>query len=329
MLDSTYEKHKHLIGSQIHKWKVLDILEHRGKDKSYIYAKCQCVCGTIRDIRLSKLLNNKCLDCGCKHNERQKEIARKKYEHLINASINRWTILGIIPPDEDRHGTFALCQCQCGTVKEVKLSYVINGRSKNCGCGRKEMLRETRTKSIVGQRFGKLVVQEMLERRNKYGRIVYRCKCDCGNVVDVLGNSLVLGHTSSCGCLLSYWNMYIQQFLEKNEIKYETEYTVYIDGNYYRYDFNLPEYNLFIEYDGQQHFKPIRFRGMKLEDVDENFKKNRERDKIKNRYCAENNINLLRIPYWEAEKIETIINNHLQRLSTKGSVKQSAEYATV
>lgn len=64
-------------------------------------------------------------------------------------------------------------------------------------------------------------------------------------------------------------------------------------------------------------------------DVDENFKKNRERDKIKNRYCAENNINLLRIPYWETEKIETIINNYLQRLSTKGSVKQSAEYATV
>ena len=35
-------------------------------------------------------------------------------------------------------------------------------------------------------------------------------------------------------------------------------------------------------------------------------------------YCEENNINLLRIPYWEKENVESIINNHLQRLSEKG-----------
>ena len=41
----------------------------------------------------------------------------------------------------------------------------------------------------------------------------------------------------------------------------------------------------------------------------------------KNKYCEDNNINLLRIPYWEKENIETIINNHLQRLSEKGFIK--------
>lgn len=329
MLDSTYDKHKHLIGKCIHKWKILDIVEHRGKDKGYIFAKCQCACGTTRDVRLSKLLNNKCLDCGCGHKERQREKARKKYEHLISTSINGWTILRIIPPDETHHNTFALCKCRCGTIREVKLSYIINGRSADCGCGRKEMLQETLTKSLVGQRFGKLTVLEMLPERNKYGRIMYRCKCDCGNIVDVLGNSLVVGSTSSCGCLLSYWNMHIQQFLEKNKIEYESEYSVRIGGSYYRYDFNLPQYNLFIEYDGQQHFEPIRFRGMNIEDVDDNFKKIQKRDKIKNEYCRENNINLLRIPYWESKNIETIINNHLQRLSTKGFVEQPTKYATV
>ena len=169
MLSSTYEKHKHLIGTQINKWTVLDIVEHRGKDKGYIYAKCQCVCGTIRDVRLSKLLNNECEDCGCGHQNRLREAMKKKYEHLIGTQINGCTILEIIPPSGKRTSAYALCKCQCGTIKEVKISYITNGRSKDCGCVRKETLKEVRTKNLVGQRFGKLVVVEMLEERNKNG----------------------------------------------------------------------------------------------------------------------------------------------------------------
>ena len=322
MLKSTYEKHKHLIGTRINKWTVLDIVEHRGKDKGYIYAKCQCVCGTIRDVRLSKLLGNYCLDCGCGHKDRLKESIKKKYEYLVNTQVNGWTILEIIPPSGKHTSAYALCKCQCGTVKEVKISYIISGRSKDCGCGRKKMLKETRTKSLVGQRFGKLVVVEMLEERNKNGRIIYRCECDCGNEVNVLGNSLTMCHTLSCGCLVSYWNMYIQRFLEDNKIEHTPEYTVYIGDNYYRYDFYLPQYNLFIEYDGQQHYEPVRFYGSD-EDAEYVFKRTQERDKIKNQYCEDNNINLLRIPYWEKENIETIISNHLQRLNEKGFTKSA------
>lgn len=329
MWNSTYEKHKHLIGTQINKWSILDIIEHRGKDKGYIYARCQCVCGTIRDVRLSVLLNGKCVDCGCGRKERQKEKTRKKYEHLIGTTINGWSILDIIPPDEKHHDTHVVGECKCGTVKEVRLSYITSGRSKDCGCGRKETMSESLTKNLVGQRFGKLVVIEMLEERNKNGRILYRCKCDCGNEIIVLGYCLVQKHTSSCGCLTSYWNMYIQQFLEKNKIEHKPEYTVYIGDNYYRYDFYLPKYNLFIEYDGQQHYNPARFHGDNIEDNIHEFQKTQEHDKIKNKYCEENNINLLRIPYWETKNIETIINNCLQRLSEKGFVEHSTEYATV
>lgn len=328
MWDSTYEKHKHLIGTQINKWTVLDIVEHRNKDKGYIYAKCQCVCGTMRDVRLSKLLNNKCLDCGCGHRERLNKIIIEKYEHLIDTTINGWTILSIIPPNDKHRKTFAMCQCQCGIVKEVQLSYVIDGKSKDCGCGRKQMLQETKTKNLVGQRFGKLVALEMLEERNANGRIVYRCRCDCGNEVDVLGNSLTTYHTLSCGCLVSYWNMYIKQILDNNKIENTSEYTIFIGDTYYRFDFYLPRYNLFIEYDGEQHYKPVRFFGNE-EDAENVFKRTQEHDKIKNQYCKDNNINLLRIPYWETKNIETIISNHLQRLNEKGFVENSIKYVTV
>ena len=138
MLKSTYEKYKYLIGMQVNKWIVLDIVEHRNKDKGYLYAKCQCICGTVRDVRLSKLLNNECQDCGCGRKERQKEKVRKQYVHLIGTTINKWTILDIIPPDEEHHNTFALCECQCGTIKEVNLINITKGVSKDCGCGRKK-----------------------------------------------------------------------------------------------------------------------------------------------------------------------------------------------
>ena len=324
MLDSTYEKYKHLIGAQINKWIIFDIVERRHKDIGYVYAKCKCTCGTVRDVRLSKLLDNTCKDCGCGHIERRQEKVSKQYEHLINTTINGWTILDIIPPDEKHHDTFVMCKCRCGTIKEVRLFYITSGRSKDCGCGRKKTMSERTMKNLVGQRFGKLVVVAMLEERNKHGRIVYKCLCDCGNEVDVIGNSLTTYHTLSCGCLNSYWNMYIKQFLDKNKIDNKPEYTIFIGENYYRFDFYLSQYNLFIEYDGQHHYEPVRFYGNNTEENERAFKKVQEHDAIKNNYCKANNINLLRIPYWESKNIETIINNCLQRLNEKGYAEQVA-----
>lgn len=323
---NNYEKYKHLIGTRINKWTILDIIVYEDKHHTYTLAKCDC--GTIKEVRLSYITNNKMKDCGCEHQNRLKESIIEKYSHLINTKINNWTILDIVPPNKKHSHALAICQCQCGTIKEVRLSYVINGRSKNCGCGRNKMLRETRTKNLVGQKFGKLTVIELLEDSNIFNRRMYRCKCDCGGEIITSSICLIGGHTFSCGCLVSYWNMYIQQFLKENKIEYKSEYTVYIGDNYYRYDFYLPQYNLFIEYDGQQHYKPVRFYGND-EDAKYVFKRTQEHDEIKNRYCEENNINLLRIPYWETKNIETIINNCLQRLNEKGFVGQSTKYVTV
>ena len=248
----------------------------------------------------------------------------EKYSYLIGEKIHKWTVLDIIMLKKSgKNRPHAICECECGTVKPVWVSNLINDRSKDCGCGRKAMLRETRTKNLVGQRFGKLVVLELLEESNKFNRRLYRCRCDCGSEIIVPSSSLTTYHTLSCGCLVSYYNMYIRQFLEKNNIDHEYEYPVIIDGVRYRFDFYLPEYNLFIEYDGQQHYEPTRFCGNNDEENERILKETQRRDKIKNHYCEDNNINLLRIPYWESKNIETIINSYLQRLSEKGLVESA------
>mgnify|MGYP003264325999 FL=1 len=62
-----------------------------------------------------------------------------------------------------------------------------------------------------------------------------------------------------------------------------------------------------IEYDGEQHFKPIQFRGINDKKALKLHKETLERDNIKTTYCLNKNISLLRIPYYNFNKIEEII----------------------
>jgi hypothetical protein len=64
-----------------------------------------------------------------------------------------------------------------------------------------------------------------------------------------------------------------------------------------RFDFYVPSLNTCIEYDGEYHYKDIRG----------TLEYTQIRDAIKNKYCAENNIALIRIPYFEKENIYKII----------------------
>lgn len=55
-------------------------------------------------------------------------------------------------------------------------------------------------KDLTGETFGKLKVIEITpERRNR--QVVWKCQCECGNIVNVVGQALRTGHTKSCGCL--------------------------------------------------------------------------------------------------------------------------------
>lgn len=51
-----------------------------------------------------------------------------------------------------------------------------------------------------GERYGRLVaLRPLAERRNNH--VVWRCRCDCGTIIEVTGGCLTSGHIQSCGCL--------------------------------------------------------------------------------------------------------------------------------
>lgn len=101
----------------------------------------------------------------------------------------------------------------------------------------------------------------------------------------------------------------INKFLENNNIDYQKEF-IFPNSNK-RFDFYLPESNICIEYDGEQHFKAIDFFG-----GEEGFIETQKRDKDKNEYCLKNNILLFRIPYTDILNINQILNEILKEKSS-------------
>ena len=299
-----------MIGRKFNKLTVIGFTRDKRGKMQY---ECRCDCGNIVTRSKTELENGYRKSCGC-----SKVNALEKYNYLVGQKINKWTVLNL---KNDNKCCMAICLCECGTVKEVNVYNLINNKTKDCGCGRKKMLSETKSKNLVGMRFGKLIVEELLPESNKFNRRQYRCKCDCGNETIVSTNSLLTGHTMSCGCINSYYNMYIDILLTRMKVFHKPEHTVTINGSKYRYDFYLPDYNTLIEYDGEQHYIPVNFGNWDDEELQKHFETTQEHDKIKNEYCKKHNINLLRIPYWEKQNIENIISNYLQRLNERDSVE--------
>ncbi|MGK4094432.1 hypothetical protein AB0X79_07925 [Pediococcus pentosaceus] len=72
---------------------------------------------------------------------------------------------------------------------------------------------------------------------------------------------------------------------------------------------------LLIEYDGEQHFKPVDFTGKGNEWADKSFKSGQLRDNIKTQWAKDNGIPLVRIPYTEFDNIEQIIKDNIEKYS--------------
>lgn len=101
-------------------------------------------------------------------------------------------------------------------------------------------------------------------------------------------------------------------FLEKNNLNFEKQKTFDDLRNkktnrLLKFDFYLPEYNVCIEYDGECHYEPWRL----CSDADLKLKEMKQRDKIKDDYCKNKGISLLRIPYFELKNIDKIISSYL------------------
>lgn len=93
------------------------------------------------------------------------------------------------------------CQCDCGIEKDIQGSLLRNGHTQSCGCLHNELLSKRSQKDLTGMRSGRLVALEPTEQRNKDQKVIWKCQCDCGNIVYVASSQISCQQVKSCGCL--------------------------------------------------------------------------------------------------------------------------------
>ena len=219
-------------------------------------------------------------------------------------------------PTSKQHSTFWFCKCNlCGNIYSVSRDSLVNGKSECCNKCKGEKIKNTQeergiTKHVIniGDTFGLLTaLSRPYNRADRSHGSYVKCKCACGNIVEVAKKHLIgpqgeRGHTISCGCATqSSGEIKIIQLLAEANIDFQTQYRIKEFNILSPFDFAIFKDNKLlglIEYDGQQHFEAVELWG-----GEEQLKIQQERDERKNKWCEENNIHLIRIPYTEYDNL--------------------------
>lgn len=140
-----------------------------------------------------------------------------------------------------------------------------------------------------------------------------RCRCRRdGHVWNPTPRNLLAGWGCP-SCSMSRGERRIANYLEMHGIDYEREksFADCKDEHVLLFDFYIPALNMAIEYDGEQHFRPVQFGGSNDTKAILRFERGQKHDQIKNNYCRDNGIILLRIDYTQYDEVETILDKHL------------------
>lgn len=155
---------------------------------------------------------------------------------------------------------------------------------------------------------GKIVM--LGDYTNSHTKTLFMCK-DCGTEFNAEPNSVT--RISGCpGCNISKGEELLANLLTEYEIPFLSEYrfTDCVDDRQLPFDFFIPDIDVLIEYDGEQHYRPIDFFG-----GEQAYLSQLKRDSIKTKYAKDTNRDLIRIPYDMSEcHIRDILQEVKRRL---------------
>lgn len=277
-----------LIDETGNRYGFLTVLE-KTKDKNGRTAwLCRCDCGNTKVVRGPVLRKGGATTCG---RQCSLKYLRSNAIDETGKIFGRLTVLYRTPYKKGDKKSYWHCRCSCGNEKDVRQNDLENGAVKSCGCLLREKSSERAFKDEIGNKYGKLTVISLVSKSPK---AIWRCRCDCGRWKDVSGIYLRSGNTKSCGCLLSWPEEEINQFLIENNVSFKRQYSfpdLIGDKKPLRFDFAILKNEKIlgmIEYCGTQHYKKIEFYG-----GEEGFQKQSKYDQKKKEYLQKKKIPLL------------------------------------
>lgn len=274
------------------------------------------VCENESDMAYQNFKNS----CGCSYcAEIQRRKTRTKTteqfkEEMYSIHGEGYSILGLYKGVKEK---IEIRHDVCNTIFSVTPTYALRHRKTPlCPiCGKNTRRQE---KSISNEEFLKKVKKlwdneytPLEEYKRNYIKIRVRHNV-CGYEYKVVPASLLNGNgCPKCCNFDSKACKRIEKFLKEYNFDYAREFKI----KDCKYKYPLPfdfaillknQIRLLIEYDGEQHYKPVKYFG-----GEENFELRKLRDNIKNEYCNKNNIKLLRINFTQDNEIEEILKVEL------------------
>lgn len=254
---------------------------------------------------LSKEKKRVCKKCYPNKNT-QISISIKKFKNWIKTQ-DSFTFEKL--PAEIRSHTVIQSKCnKCGNITNKTIYDYLKGRG--CGyCKKNVKYTKEEIQNKIGDEYSVLEYHGM-DKKNLYKHNL------CGFIFNANGL-----HCNCPRCHGSKGEKAIRFYLLANNILFEEQKIFKIKGHNLRVDFFLPEQNLIIEFQGEQHFAPAeKFGGI------ESLKRQQLYDSYKREYFQER---LLEINYKQYNKISDILNEKLNLKSSSTISKESTPLEAV
>ena len=277
-----------------------------GKSTSLIYFKCPKHLYTgVQKMSLNQLLNKK--TNGCNYCNFVLDTYTFK-EKLERKNIDYFNVIGEFV-DLNTHIEL---ECKKHGVHYLQKPRKIFEGKNNCPeCRKEKCTPEIIPKDEIQKRIYQNypMIDIVGEYKNIYTPVDLYCKNHNFHFQLSVNNYLYKGKGCCCPkCVRSVGEEKIASVLDNLKIKYIEQKSFKDCKNVQSllFDFYLPDNNICIEYQGQQHYYPIEHFGGK-----DRFEEQVQRDLIKKEYCKNNNIILIEVPYWEKDNLECFLWNEL------------------
>lgn len=255
-------------------------------------------CGHVYKVEPKAFLaGNRCPNCNPSRRKTTAEFKTEVYKLVGNE-------YSVVSEYTGHHEYVTMKHERCGRVYKVVASDFLKGRRcRECHFAKQRKTNEEwllQVKSLAGDDYTFLEEYEGDNVKIKY-------RHSCGAEHKVTPNNFING-TRCPVCKESNGEANIRRYLTEKGISFERQKT--FKGLVYekplRYDFYIPEHNILIEFQGEQHYKPIPVFG-----GEESFRKQCERDSLKRKYANNNKIRLIEIPYTydSYEKVSNLLDS--------------------
>lgn len=267
----------------------------------------RCSCGNEFEATFHNFKNNnkrQCNECGNK----PKNEARKLTIQGVREFVKENSDCELLSTEYIGKKSKLRFRCNCGNEFERSFDNFKNSNQRQCDqCVGEIKLTIQDIKRFVEKNSNCILLST--EYHNNHTKLLLQC--ECGNAFETTFANFKgcnKRRCDECTKKISHPELKTSNLLKEYNINFIPQYK-FCDCRYVLplpFDFYLPDYNMCIEIDGQQHYKPIEKYGGK-----EALRFQQKRDKIKDIYCNDNNIKLVRIPYTEFDNIENILKSAL------------------